>query len=51
MMRKISLIFLSAVAGAAVTLVAVQPRVLFGTSAVAASRDTYRQLDLFGVKE
>ena len=49
MMRKISLILLSAAAGAALTLLAVQPRVvLVGTSAIAAAADTYRQLNLFG---
>src|SRR6202140_1744405 len=50
MMRKTSLVLLGAVAGAAVTLVAVQPssRLLFGSSARAAQADTYRQLNLFG---
>ena len=49
MMRKISLVLLSAAAGAALALVAVQPRVLMlGGSAVAAASDTYRQLNLFG---
>jgi carboxyl-terminal processing protease len=49
MMRKISLVLLSAAAGAALTLVAVQPRVLaIGSSAIAAASDTYRQLNLFG---
>src|SRR5580693_1455624 len=50
MMRKTSLIFLGAVAGAALTLVAVQPsRLMVATSASAAgAADTYRQLNLFG---
>ena len=49
MMRKISLIFLGAVAGAGLTLLATQPLpVLVGSSANAASSDTYRQLNLFG---
>src|SRR3979490_2950770 len=49
MMRKTSLVLLGAVAGAAVTLVAVQPssRLLIGSSARAAQADTYRQLNLF----
>src|SRR6202163_744893 len=49
-MRKTSLVLLGAVAGAALTLVAVQPsRLLIGTSARAAgAADTYRQLNLFG---
>jgi len=50
MMRKTSLVLLGAVAGAAVTFVAVQPssRLLFPSSARAAQADTYRQLNLFG---
>ncbi len=49
MMRKTSLILLSAAAGAAVTLLVTQPRVtLVGSSARAAASDTYRQLNLFG---
>src|SRR3984885_768345 len=48
MMRKTSLLLLGAVAGAAVTLVAVQPsRLMVGSSARAAQADTYRQLNLF----
>jgi carboxyl-terminal processing protease len=48
-MRKTSLIFLGAVAGAAVTLLVVQPHsLLIGASAKAAASDTYRQLNLFG---
>src|SRR5512142_3008698 len=49
MMRKTSLILLSAATGAALTLFATQPRsVLMGSSARAATSDTYRQLNLFG---
>jgi carboxyl-terminal processing protease len=49
MMRKTSLIFLGALAGAALTLLAVQPHtLLIGSSAKAAASDTYRQLNLFG---
>ncbi|MGH7246912.1 MAG: S41 family peptidase, partial [Pseudomonadota bacterium] len=49
MMRKTSLIFVGALAGAAVTLLAVQPHAfLFGSSAKAAASDTYRELNLFG---
>src|SRR5512142_1942113 len=49
MMRKTSLILLGAAAGAAMTLLAVQPRIaIFGATAKAAAADTYRQLNLFG---
>jgi carboxyl-terminal processing protease len=49
MMRKTSLVFLSAAAGAALTLITTQPRLVFdGLSAKAAAADTYRQLSLFG---
>jgi carboxyl-terminal processing protease len=50
MMRKTLLVLLGAAAGAALTLFAVQPRVIFaGMSAkAAASSDTYRNLNLFG---
>jgi len=50
MMRKTSLLLLGAVAGAALTILASQPRMLMGASAkaAAASADTYRQLNLFG---
>jgi carboxyl-terminal processing protease len=49
MMRKTSLIFLGAIAGAGLTLLATQPHTVFvGSSAKAASSDTYRQLNLFG---
>jgi carboxyl-terminal processing protease len=48
-MRKISVILLSAAAGAALTLFLSEPRaVLMGSSARAAASDTYRQLNLFG---
>src|SRR5437016_14401008 len=48
-MRKTSLVLLGAAAGAAMTLVATQPRLtLVGASAKAAPGDTYRQLNLFG---
>ena len=49
MMRKTSLLLLGAVAGAALTVVATQPRmILLGSSAKAAAADTYKQLNLFG---
>jgi carboxyl-terminal processing protease len=50
MMRKTSLILLGAAAGAALTLMSTQPRIVFdGSSArAAAGADTYRQLSLFG---
>src|SRR6185437_10359196 len=49
MMRKTSLILLGAAAGAAMTLLATQPRLMFiGSTAKAAAADTYRQLNLFG---
>ncbi|MCL2715373.1 MAG: S41 family peptidase [Alphaproteobacteria bacterium] len=49
MMRKTSIVLLSVVAGAALTLFVTQPRsVLIASSARAASSDTYRQLSLFG---
>jgi len=49
MMRKTSLIFLGAFAGAGLTLLATQPHAVFlGSSARAAASDTYRQLNLFG---
>ena len=48
-MRKTSLVLLGAVAGAALTVAATQPRVaFFGASAKAAAADTYKQLNLFG---
>src|ERR1700752_3494668 len=49
MMRKTSLIFLGAFAGAGLTLLATEPHSVFlGSSAKAAAADTYRQLNLFG---
>jgi carboxyl-terminal processing protease len=49
MMRKTSLLFLGAMAGAAIAMVATQPNMIFsGSSAKAAASDTYRQLNLFG---
>jgi carboxyl-terminal processing protease len=49
MMRKTPLILLGAAVGAAMTLLATQPRLIFvGASAQAAATDTYRQLNLFG---
>src|SRR6201981_162954 len=48
MMRKTSIVLLSAATGAALTLFVTQPRVLMGSSARAATADTYKQLNLFG---
>ena len=49
MMRKTSLLLLGAVAGAALTMAATNPRlILLGSSAKAAAADTYKQLNLFG---
>jgi carboxyl-terminal processing protease len=49
MMRKTSLILLGAAAGAAMTLLVVQPHaIMVGARAQAAVADTYRQLNLFG---
>ncbi|MBB5045507.1 carboxyl-terminal processing protease [Rhodopseudomonas rhenobacensis] len=49
MMRKTSVILLSVATGAALTLFVTQPRsILMGSSARAATSDTYRQLNLFG---
>src|SRR6202451_1806497 len=49
MMRKSSLVFLGAVVGAGLAVLATQPHSIFvGSSAKAASSDTYRQLNLFG---
>src|SRR5262250_1731387 len=48
-MRKTSLVLLGAAAGAAMTLLVSQPRMVFvGAAAKAAVSDTYRQLNLFG---
>jgi len=48
MTRKTPLVLVGAVAGAAMTLLATQPRLWIGTTASAAAADTYRQLNLFG---
>src|ERR1700755_2767236 len=51
MMRKTFLLLLSAVSGAALTLMVTQPKLVpiaFGSSAKAPAADTYRQLNLFG---
>jgi carboxyl-terminal processing protease len=49
MMQKTSFVFLGAIAGAGLTLLATQPHTVFVESiAKAASSDTYRQLNLFG---
>src|SRR3984957_17479002 len=49
MMHKASLIFVGALAGAGLSLLATQPYTVFvESSARAASSDTYRQLNLFG---
>ena len=49
MMRRTILILIGAVSGAALTLLAIQPRIMaLGSSAKAAAADTYRQLNLFG---
>jgi carboxyl-terminal processing protease len=47
-MRKTPLILLGAVAGAALTLIATQPRLLIGSASGAAAANIYRQLNLFG---
>ena len=48
-MRKTSLIFLGAIAGAGLTLLVTHPRTIsVGSSAEAAHSDTYQQLNLFG---
>ncbi len=47
-MRKTPLLLVGVLAGAAMTLLATQPRLWIGTSASAAAADTYRQLNLFG---
>jgi carboxyl-terminal processing protease len=49
MVRKASLVLLAASAGAAMTLVTIEPRIVFeGSRATAAVSDTYRHLALFG---
>ena len=48
-MRKVSLIFLGAIAGAGLTLLVTHPgAVSVGSSAEAALSDTYQKLNLFG---
>ncbi|MET0605316.1 MAG: S41 family peptidase [Beijerinckiaceae bacterium] len=47
-MRKIALLMAGAALGAGVVTLGTQTRLLSGTSAVAASSETYRQLSLFG---
>ena len=48
-MRKVSLIFLGAIAGAGLTLLVTHPSAVgVGSSAEAALSDTYKQLTLFG---
>src|ERR1700741_1937722 len=49
MMRRTILLLIGAVSGAALTVLATQPRILaLGSSAKAAASDTYHQLNLFG---
>ena len=49
MMRRASTVLISAAAGAALTLITTQPRIVFdASSAKAAAADTFRQLSLFG---
>jgi carboxyl-terminal processing protease len=48
MMKKTSLFFLGAMAGAVSAIVIVQPRILLNATANAATSDIYRQLNLFG---
>ena len=47
-MKKTSLFFLGAMAGAVTAVFIVQPRILINATANAASSDIYRQLNLFG---
>ncbi|GJE00988.1 MULTISPECIES: S41 family peptidase [Methylobacterium] len=47
-MRKVSLVLFGAMLGAGTATVATQTQLLSGSSAVAASAETYRQLSLFG---
>ena len=47
-MRKVSLVLIGAFLGVGVSAVSTQTHLLSGTSAVAASAETYRQLSLFG---
>jgi carboxyl-terminal processing protease len=48
MMKKVSLILVGAVLGAAAGGMATKPQAFFGTAEAAGSADTYRQLNLFG---
>jgi carboxyl-terminal processing protease len=48
MMKRASLFFLGALAGALTAVVVVQPRILLNATANAAASDIYRQLNLFG---
>ncbi|MEX0589510.1 MAG: S41 family peptidase [Xanthobacteraceae bacterium] len=48
MMKRFSLFFLGAAAGALIAVVTIQPRILINATANAASSDIYRQLNLFG---
>jgi carboxyl-terminal processing protease len=48
MMKKTSLFFLGAMAGAVFAIAIAQPRILLNATANAASSDIYRQLNLFG---
>ena len=48
MMRKVSLVLAGAIVGAGLTGLATQTRLLSSTSAVAASAEVYRSLNLFG---
>lgn len=47
-MRKVSLVLIGAAAGASAMTLVSQTHLLSGTSAIAASAETYRQLSLFG---
>jgi carboxyl-terminal processing protease len=48
MMKRTSLFFLGALAGAVTAVVIVQPRILINATANAAGSDIYKQLNLFG---
>jgi carboxyl-terminal processing protease len=48
MMKKTSLFFLGAMAGAVCAIAVAQPRILLNATANAATSDIYRQLNLFG---
>jgi carboxyl-terminal processing protease len=47
-MKRTSLFFVGAVAGALIAVVVTQPRMVLNATAKAASTDVYRQLNLFG---